>query len=102
MILYLKDILFKNHINKQGTERDMHRKLCVHAQFSVLMVRPRKLTRINSSLVPKLKDRDQNEIDIVFEDNYNLIKLGSRGVFLIQPLHKSSATASYKLMHKGS
>jgi hypothetical protein len=53
----------------------MHRKLCVHAQFSVLMVRLRKLTRINSPLTPKLKGRDQNEIDIAFEDNYNSIEL---------------------------
>jgi hypothetical protein len=55
----------------------MHRKLCVHAQFSVLMVRllKIKLKSINRALQAKLKIRHQNEIDMAFEDNYNSINL---------------------------
>jgi hypothetical protein len=68
MILCLKDFYLGITSRSRGHERDMHRKLCVHAQFSVLMV-------CNSPLAAKLKGRDQNEIDIAFEDNYNSIEL---------------------------
>ena len=71
MILCLKDFLFKIQIKGKGNEREMHRKLCVHAQFSVLMVRLCILYRVNSLFEPKLKGRGQNEFDIAFDDNYN-------------------------------
>ena len=53
----------------------MHRKLCVHAQFSVLMVCLRILNRINSPLRQNSKAGAKNEFDIAFEDNYKSIEL---------------------------
>jgi hypothetical protein len=68
MILCLKNIYLRITSTSRGHERDMHKKLCAHAQFSVLMV-------CNSPLAAKLTGRDENEIDIAFEDKYNSIEL---------------------------
>jgi hypothetical protein len=100
VILCLKEFYLRITSRGRGHEREMHRKLCMHAQFSVLMVRLYPIKTINSSSGAKLRDGDQNKFDIIFEYIY---KTDLNPVFIqdqassIQDQSDSAATDALKL-----